>query len=544
MSFICISRYEAPPQIEHDFKDTFVFDLFLEGKVRPEILFSTLYQPHYPSYYIKRDACSLMWENVTKTQNIFLFTSSLGNGKSLAVEGVCLEAVTRGYTVYCVFQENDGLLKEISTIAKQATKRLIVIEDVYRFLEAVDGFLMEGPTNFVLLLTARSASHELRQPQLQAVLGDKKCMEIDLDRLTSKDLSVVLQIWNSYGFWGEKAAWPDSKKLKFLEWDCGAEMRSILLETFKAPVIKTKIDAILNVIMKETQLRDALVLAMVLPVAQYKADAYVIGELLNNTKIQDGTAWRNTYVREFMLFHRGQMFMNSPVLALHLLHQVAEKTDLVVKVLAKAIANAEVIAKKDKFFRNLQSALFRFGIVERILPDKRKKAMLLELYESIKNLPTLRTSPDFWLQYAIASLAIPDFDRSRLYFANAYSYASRRPTYPTYRIDNHFARYLLVSRMHGADREDYFVAFIEANRLLYRQMISEENGYYPYRVASLYKDYKKEFWANMNEKQRKIFLTACRNVVLRIEAAGERLAGYRVVRDCRDSLKNILATSI
>lgn len=115
--------------------------------------------------------------------------------------------------------------------------------------------------------------------------------------------------------------------------------------------------------------------------------------------------------------------------------------------------------------------------------------IILKRYGTVRSLKFASDDPQFWLQYAIASLDSEDFKSAEDHFKSAFGLARRRGGYDPFQIENHHARFLLESRTKTNFWDDVFDAFSEANDIVQRQVRNFREGFYPYRVARLYLPY-------------------------------------------------------
>ena len=72
-------------------------------------------------------------------------------------------------------------------------------------------------------------------------------------------------------------------------------------------------------------------------------------------------------------------------------------------------------------------------------PTAGNEIALQNFYEELKTIPSIRSDPLFWLQYAMARLSLGDLDLARRYFEQSYSIADRR------KFDTYPDRYSLLS---------------------------------------------------------------------------------------------------
>jgi hypothetical protein len=70
---------------------------------------------------------------------------------------------------------------------------------------------------------------------------------------------------------------------------------------------------------------------------------------------------------------------------------------------------------------------------------------------------------------------------------------------------NHYARYLLESRMFSPDKyQDPFWAFTEAHKRLRSQILREKSATHPFRVAELYPEFSAALWERFDPRQRAV----------------------------------------
>jgi len=145
-------------------------------------------------------------------------------------------------------------------------------------------------------------------------------------------------------------------------------------------------------------------------------------------------------------------------------------------------------------------------------------------------------NPQFWLQFAIARLEHSEFKSAETLFRTAYSHANSIDGYNPFQIDNHFARYLLVSRTNDRTYEDFFRAFTEAHRLLMKQARTEPHAYYPFKVARFYKEYVAQNSDRLVPEQLGAIAAAVNQMIAQIDKGSRHIMRYRLVQECRVDL--------
>jgi hypothetical protein len=163
----------------------------------------------------------------------------------------------------------------------------------------------------------------------------------------------------------------------------------------------------------------------------------------------------------------------------------------------------------------------------------------MRVYESVKNLPRCKSSPLFWLQYAIASLISQNFDRAKSYFEAAYSFAHDMGTYDSFQIDNHYARFLLERAIVQHDEKSSISVFRESRKLLFSQM-TNERLHYPFRVAAKWAEFYFVFKATLTQSQKEEIKRAATFVIEQISKLPTDRQSHRGVVECWEAMHQIV----
>jgi hypothetical protein len=180
----------------------------------------------------------------------------------------------------------------------------------------------------------------------------------------------------------------------------------------------------------------------------------------------------------------------------------------------------------------------RYGNVSSVLPEHGLLEATIGFYEGIKNFGSAKRNPQFWLQYAIACLALGRLERSGRYFKTSYALAS--DGYDTSKIDNHFARYLIELALSEPNFSDAKRLIDQAAKIILQQM-SDEVKYYPYRVAlGLFRFYDRHRTA-FGPADKQNFIKMFSQIEKRATSVRGTLRKNRYVSDCVGLSKKTLA---
>jgi hypothetical protein len=109
-----------------------------------------------------------------------------------------------------------------------------------------------------------------------------------------------------------------------------------------------------------------------------------------------------------------------------------------------------------------------------------------------------------------------------------------------HQLDNTKARLLLQRIADGTRVGKSFADFVEPSRILNRQARSSGQGYYPFRVASLYESVLPRIANEWSSDQLPIFFAACKSMAERLDKIDSRLADHPDIIRCRAVMKELL----
>ena len=161
----------------------------------------------------------------------------------------------------------------------------------------------------------------------------------------------------------------------------------------------------------------------------------------------------------------------------------------------------------------------------------------------VKSCTFCKTNIDFWLQYAIARLYNRDYVISKTLFDKCYSLSNANYNYKTYKIDNHYCRFLLENEIENGSGSTCMDAFRHAHEILSNTRPGDEKKHYPFKVASLYQKFYDTFKNELSEKECKEFKQSCLNMLEKCQnyLNSNDCTNARIVRDTQSKLTIIIA---
>ena len=490
--------------------DEDVYDLILRGVVRDGLLLGQSNTPDDASYTTVRASEAPCFKCLAQPNAVALLIAAFANGKTIAVQSLALQLAASGRDVFTLDRPTDVAKSELQRLCRRDSDFVLVIENYSRNLELVAMFCQFARESCTLLLSEKVEIHEVRAPALLDKICDRQLTIYELDMLENVELTRLSHLLDLRGLWGQRAGLSEQKRLTYLRQQCGRQLHAVLLDVVKSPHIRAKLsDIVAEFDATPDGMRMLIVLCLLQTIGeQPRTD--VASELLGlrygaYRKLHD-----NPVVRQILNVQSGIALFRSPVIANVVLSGVATAS-IVTDVVADCIKGGHRNRAVDQYLGQLATELTRFANLERILPANGKMVALQNLYEQIKTVPTIRSNPLFWLQYAMARLSLGDRELARRYFEQSYSIASS-VDFDTYQIDNHYCRLLLREAEETTDPDNAYQKVDKTIETLKRQ-VQRESRHYPYRSAWTLDGVAKRHRKNWNNAQRRTIAAGARYLI-------------------------------
>jgi len=506
--------------------DEEVIDFFIEGKVSNSIAMETI-GPNKTKYLIDHRVNSAIKQVVQNEMLPALLIGDLGTGKSFILDELSLFCATLGWRIFKLNISSAQEIEELEEISKQPGNKLLLVENYQSHLELLKWYSETQPKNTSLVLTARTTIHDLFSDDLEKIFSSG-IKEYDISTLHPAEVRNVIKIFDEYGLWGERLGWPESKKNSFIKNDCNNSLPSILLDILNSRHIADRYKKLLSGISNRTDVESVLICAFSLEVMGFAPRIHHIQELMEN-KVNWSKLRAQAEIRSIIDLNQNFLRAKSSVLGMHLLRSAFSSKQILITLIRMAHSASDL--KRDVEFKNILNALMRYKNISSIFPEENKLPSVINFYENIKNLPSTKKNPQFWLQYAIACLALGQIDRSERYFKDAYDLVY--PGYNTFKLDNAYARLLLEKSMRESSMYHIMLLVDKAKDIILSQMKTEKR-YYPYRVAlgffKIYERFSKEWKPNQLTYFKFIFSEIHRNASFAISSGHM----HHYIQECLD----------
>lgn len=512
--------------------DEEVLEFLTEGRVSTSLAMEAI-GPDKAKYLIDHEISEKIRHCLESKRKPGLLVGELGTGKSFILDEISLSFVVLGWRVFRLNIASHQEIAELEEICKQPGNKLLVVENYQRHIELLKWISETKPSNISLALTVRTTIHDLFSDDLSVMFPDG-IEEFDISVLRPAEVRNVVQLFDQYGLWGNRQGWSKERKQGFVKHDCSNSLPSVLVDILKSKHITERYKKLLSENSNHGDIEAVLICAFSLEVIGFTPRIHQIQELLGN-KVNWSKLRAQPELRSVIDINSNFVQAKSSVLALHLLHSIFTAKKIVDTLIL--IANSASDRKRNTEFNNILNSLMRYKSVSSILPNEYRLPSVINFYENVKNLPSTVRNPQFWLQYAIACLALGKLERAERYFESAYDLVY--DGYNTFKLDNSYARFLLEKGMQTLNRDDVIFLVDEAKDIVLSQMKTEKQ-YYPYRVALGFFKIFERFAGQWTEKQDAYFKFIFSEIHRNASIASTSKRPHSYILECLDKASKML----
>ncbi|MBY5368621.1 hypothetical protein HFO91_18435 [Rhizobium leguminosarum] len=513
-------------------RDIDVINFMMSGSLDYELLRSDTINKNY-KYVINRRYSDYIVEDIEKNSisNVLIY-SNTGNGKTTFLDSLGYKLAARNYSVYRAASNSSLLLKEIPIIKDTPGKIVLLIDDAFSHVDTIKAVVALGRSDIYIVSTARTSQTELQEGDIRRAFNDS--LELfSLDRLDADEVIECISFLDRYALWGSRQALSLEQKKRFIEEDCSGELRFVILEVLDSPVIKTRIQQILDLKgSPETRdrIRAVLIASQLLNLAQVRPDLTLISELVQ-FDARKAIAEHAAHLRDFTLVRGGQITIRSSVFSDYVIKKLIE-TSIVIDVMIRVMRHLDVIHDNDPQCSYIYKNFSRFRFVESAISAEKRLVHMVKYFEDLKELDHSHAHPLFWLQYAMCRMSLSQFPEAARLFDVAYAISKRSGFRENRHLNNQWARFLLESRTNSNDYTDYMSAFNEAHRICVKQMIDEPLSNNPYRVAQNYLPFLERRVSDLTVGDLVGIVRSCSEVLRQSNARRGRSGHNTMVEQC------------
>ena len=519
-------RYSAPEFVRGlvSLEELYI-DKYEIGTVTPNEVINLLiygkcnkYDFRKADYYLERDELLNQVKVILEEYKICLIHSNLGNGKSIA-ELYLASRLVEDYRVYIVnnlenFQEDLEILKQ-----RKSTTHLIIVDDYDMQMMLFRELSYDFPDNIKILASCRTSMSEVLVDNLinSYNIPNEVIGIVNIEIITDDERTRLIRLFDKYNLWGNKSGYSEDEKERLILKKYRNRLSSIFYMLLESDVISDKVKSVISAT-NNKEVRKYLFAQAICDICNFKLKGYEIAyisgidfseiekALLNRDfkeifmRSSEDIELRSSIFSQYMIKEKSDYNMLSDILTCMYVHSYHLESVESVLVRKKLISRSNLIEV--------------FGGKRRNREWKQRDKEIYNFYSSIQN--DAKTNPFFWLQYAITSLNLGYYADAKIYFDNAYSYASELEQFDSFQLDTHYARFLLEEMIRCDEKFD-FQKLTKAHRLLMDSSNAEIRLSYVLRQVGIYNKINNRYKDEFSAKDRMKFIDFVKEVVRKFE---------------------------
>lgn len=520
-------------------RDADFYQLILNGYVDEHLAYHSLINGSSFPYLICRSKLQECIDCIKSGVHNILIESALGNGKSIFLNELQLLLAQEGKEVFVYDKYTTRAISEIAEICESFPNSVVFFDDYHSSRDQVKA-LRNYSKEICVVTSERKSLHEVIFDEIESVLGEDYKI-IKIDKLSDSEIQELDELLDKYSLWTDLSAL--GNRQTYIKNVCEKELCRVILSRIKSPYLTSKVRKTISEIAKNKAFEDAFKYLMVAECFHIRFSimdlaTWVGADLLNKPSFR-----QNLTIKEFVDIKNNNIKFKSSIVARYILTTLYSPQD-VVNALIQLVKCLDSISKYSNQNKSWLITFVNFTTIQSCLnlKDNAWKMEVFRFYETIKGCDFCKMNIHFWLQYAIARLYSREYVISKTLFDKCYSIANSHHNYKTYKIDNHYCRFLLENEIENGTVGTCMEAFRHAHEILSNTHPGDEKKHYPYKVAGLYKKFYEKFKKQLSEKEMKEFKQSCIEMLDKCQfyMNSDDCTNHRLVQETKSKLEKII----
>jgi tetratricopeptide (TPR) repeat protein len=505
---LSIGTEVIPPVAETPPSHDDVLNLLAYGLLKDSHLWQRIAEPQNHGIIFTRSEVENVAESLELSGTAYVIHGQLGTGKSVFLRNAASLFVSRGGRAFWYDEIDQGIEEEIDEIVRRTTGKILFVVDNYVTMRGIVDALGRTPSDKMsILLSARTIPHQASVQTLGDSLPNMSIRELDVSLLGDFEIRWMEDTFDQNALWPKDVEANAHAKRRFLEKTCDRFLPAIILKSLSSPAMSMRVKEMTDVVRGSG--RDAtrvFTAALVLAAVGYAPTSDTMLDLFQGDYVNDIEFKQNPAVRAFLSLDGNEFRARNAVVAQYVLDKVLSLTE-VTDTVAEMIRGCDSLSGHWRYDA-LYTTLMRVSQLQSIFSTERFGEGTNQLYDRIKSLNRCRQDPQFWLQWSIARMVSGRFEDARQKLENAYKIGGTR--YHTEKLDNQKARLALTEAIEtDMLLETAMKSFNEASNIVTKQLKTDPSQDYPFRVATLYRDFVAKYISKMNpESAERCFVSA------------------------------------
>lgn len=376
---------------------------------------------------IYRDEVRKIVNGIEENKRVVFLHANLGNGKTTILHMVVQELYRRSINSFWFQTDCNGRLsEEISNIASESGRKVIIIEDYFNHIDLIKKIYLSGAKNISFILTSRTVLYESALGDVTNILNTcpGESIIVDANLLDDKEIHQCVKLFDSNEFWGKNTSLSTGQKRKLLTQrnKGNSQIQGILVGVVKSSDMNDRLKSIVNDIKKVSDLYfDTLILMLISQVMSLDMTIDDVNLIMNQNIVFDLDYQRNEAVQELIDFTGNKMRykIKSSVVALMIIQEL-KCEEVIIEVLKRTAVYANQYSQTTKYENLLKNIMSYAHISSFIKKKKDSREFMINYYDSLKEIEYNKDNAFFWLQYSIACLWESEYELAQNYVDVAY----------------------------------------------------------------------------------------------------------------------------
>lgn len=467
-------------------RDIDFYQLILNGNIDKHLAFHSLVNNSSYPYLIYRNKFQECIDAIKNGSNNILIESALGNGKTIFLNELELLLAKEGKEVFVYDKYTSRVMSEIVEICERFPNAIVIFDDYHSSREQVRT-LRNYSKQICIITSERKSLHEVIFDEIEDVLGEGYNV-VNIDKLSDNEIRALDVLLDKYSLWTDLSA--STNRQSYIKNTCGSELCRVILSRISSPYLTFRIKETIASISQNKSFEDAFKFLMVAECFHIRFTIMDIATWVGADLLNKPSFRQNHTIKEFIDISATDIKFRSSIVAKYILTTLYAPKD-VIDILIQLVKCLDVLSKNSLPNRIRLITFVNFTTIQACLniKDNAWKMEMYRFYEVVKDCTFCKTNIDFWLQYAIARLYNRDYVISKTLFDKCYSLANANYNYKTYKIDNHYCRFLLENEIEYGSVGTCMEAFRHAHEILSNTRPGDEKNIIHLRLQVYIKNF-------------------------------------------------------
>lgn len=514
--------YSAPESIiKLESMEELQIDKYEIGNVSPNDVINLLvygkcnkYDFRKKDYYLERNEILENVKKMLQNNEVCLLHSNLGNGKSIALFYLASRLI-EDYRVY-VINDLENIQEDLEILKQRKSHRhLIIVDDYDMQMTLFKELSYDFADNIKVLASCRTSMSEILLDKLVNLyeIPYEKIGILNIEIISDTERKNLINLLDNYNLWGTKSSYSYKAKNKLILERYKNRLSSIFYMLLESNVISDKVESVVSAV-NNSEVKKYLFAQAICDICNFKLRGYEIAYISGSDYSEIEKALLSKDLKEIFMRSTDDIELRSSIFSQYL---IKEKSDY--KTLSDILTHMYKYAYNLKGIEseNVRKKLISRSNLIEVFGGKRgnsnwkqRDKEIYDFYSSIQN--NAKKNPFFWLQYAITALNLKYYVDAKIYFNNAYSYATELDNFDSFQLDTHYARFLLEELI-NCDENFEFKKFTKAHRLLMDSSNAEIKLSYVLRQVGIYKEINKKYKEDFAVDERLKFIGDVKEVI-------------------------------